>query len=84
MTKSQKFPIFKRFKHFSKLLTNIVKWNIENLKMGPKGKNVLSSSFSEEFIAIFQVKMSQIDTENDKKPKVLQFLSIYAFLLKFK
>ena len=40
--------------------------------------------FSEEFIAIFQVKMSQIDTKNDKKPKVLQFLSIYAFLLKFK
>ena len=41
--------------------------------------------FSEEFIAVFQVKMFQINTENDKNPKSFQyskFLCIFC-LLKF-
>ena len=55
---------------FSKISTNFVDWNVEK---GQKGNNVLSSRLFEEFLAVFQVKMSQIDTENHKKPKVFQF-----------
>ena len=38
--------------------------------------------FSGEFNAVFYVKMSQIDTEIDKKPKIFQFskpLCIFLF-----
>ena len=30
-------------------------------------------SFYEEIIAVFQMKLSQIDTENDKNPKIFHF-----------
>ena len=39
--------------------------------------------FPEEFIAVLQVKMFQIDTENDKKHIFPVFQSFYAFSLKF-
>ena len=38
--------------------------------------------FSEELIAIFLVKLSQIDTENDKNPKVFQFSLSVSFFSK--
>ena len=34
--------------------------------------------YSEEFIAVFAVKMSQIDTEKDKNHKTFQFLTIVS------
>ena len=37
--------------------------------------------FSEEFVAVFIVKMSQIDTEDDKNPKFSNFQSFYAFFV---
>ena len=49
----------------SKFLTNFVDWVFGK---GQQGENVLSSRLSEEFIAVFYVRSSQIDTENDKKP----------------
>ena len=41
--------------------------------------------FSEEFIAVFQVEMSQIDTKNDKNPEVFQcFMHFFQnFMQKF-
>ena len=33
----------------------------------------LPVGFSEEIIAVFQMKKSQIDTENDKNPKIFHF-----------
>ena len=38
--------------------------------------------FSEEFIALFSMKMSQIDTESYKNPKIFRCLKIYAFFPK--
>ena len=35
--------------------------------------------FSEQFFAVFLVTMSQIDTENDKNPKLSNFQSFYTF-----
>ena len=32
--------------------------------------------FNEEIFALFRLKMSQIGTEKDKKPKIVQFLTI--------
>ena len=39
--------------------------------------------FSEEIIAVFHMKKSQIDTENDKIPKIFNFQKVYAFSPKF-
>ena len=39
--------------------------------------------FIEERIPMFQLKMSQIDTENDKKPKSFQFSKISCIFSKF-
>ena len=38
-----------------------------------KGKIFCPVGFSEKYIAVFQIKMSQIDTENDKNPKIFSF-----------
>ena len=35
--------------------------------------------FSEQFFAVFLVTMSQIDTKNDKNPKLSIFQCFYAF-----
>ena len=35
--------------------------------------------FHGNIIAVFQTKMSQIDTENDKKPKLFQFSKFISF-----
>ena len=40
--------------------------------------------FYEEFIVVFSVKMSQIDTENDKNLTFSNFQGFYSFLLKFR
>ena len=32
--------------------------------------------FSEETVAVFEMKMSQVDTENDKIPKTFQFSKV--------
>ena len=39
--------------------------------------------FNEDIIAIFCLKMSQIDTENDKNPKNFQFSKISCIFSKF-
>ena len=39
--------------------------------------------FNEDIIAIFWLKMSQIDTENDKNPKNFQFSKISCNFSKF-
>ena len=46
-------------------------WNIGK---GHKEKMGCPVGFSEEFIAVFLVKVSQIETETDKKPENYQFL----------
>ena len=38
--------------------------------------------FSEEFVAVFVVKLSHFDTENDKEPKIFQYRRFYAFFVK--
>ena len=40
-----------------------------------------SVGFSEDFIAVFLMKMSQIETENAKNPKFSQFQNVYAFFV---
>ena len=67
------FPIFKDFRHFSNFLTDFVDWNVEK---GEQRKILLSSSCYEEFFAFFEMKTSQMDTENDKNPKGFQFSKI--------
>ena len=52
-------------------------WNIENGHM--KGMFCPVDS-SEEFIAVFSVEMSQIDTEKDKIHKTFQFPKILCIL----
>ena len=44
-----------------------------NVLRGQQGKRWLSSNHFQEFIAFFQIKMSQIDTEIDKQLKIFQF-----------
>ena len=70
MTKSQIFPIFERFYAFS---SDIVDWNVKNGKKVNKENLCCPVGFSEELISVFEVKRSQIDTENDKKSKVVLF-----------
>ena len=73
-TKNDKKPkIFK----FSKILcvfsifsTEVVDWSV---KKGQQGKLCCPVGFLEEFIAVFSVKVFQIDTEIDKKPKFSNF-----------
>ena len=65
--KRQKLPNFSIFqsfyKFFVKFLTQSVNWKI--LK-GQQGKSWLSSKLVEKIIAFFKMKMSQIDTKNNK------------------
>ena len=46
---------------------------IGTLKRVNKERMCYPVGFPEEFIVVFQVKMFQIDTENDKKPKMCEF-----------
>ena len=48
----------------------MLKMNNMALTHGPVG-------FSEEIIAVFELKMSQIDTENNKNPKNFQFSMVF-------
>ena len=42
-----------------------------------------SVGFSKDFIAFFKMKMSQIDTEDDKNSKISLFSKILGIFLKF-
>ena len=70
--KTKNFPFFKIFyPFFVKFLTDFVDWNF--LK-GQQRTGYLSSSLSEEFIASFLMKTSQIVTGKDKNPKKFPIL----------
>ena len=60
---------------FSKFLTDFVNWNVEK---GQQGKNVLSSRLFRRVYCCFQVKMSQINTENDKTSNFSKFLCMFC------
>ena len=64
------------FPNFSRSL-----W-IGTLKRINKEKMCCPVGFFEVLFTVFQVTMSQIDTENDKKPKFSNFQSFYAFFVK--
>ena len=60
-------------------MADFVKWNVQRVD---KKRMRCSLGLAEEFTAVFQVKMSQINTEEDKKPKIFQnskFLCIFCF-----
>ena len=64
------FSFFKDFfAFFVKVLTEFMNWN--------------PVVFYEELIAMFWMKMSQIDTENDKNPENFQFPKISCHFSKF-
>ena len=60
----------------SKYSIDFVDKNVEMLNMALIRRPV---GFSEEIIAVFKMKKSQIDTENDKNPKIFLFQSFHAF-----
>ena len=56
---------------FSKVSLDIIDCNVEK---GQQWKKMCCPvGFLEELITVFQVTMSQIDTEIDKNPKIFQF-----------
>ena len=69
--KTQNFSIFKDFIHFFPHFRQTL-W-IGTLKRVNKEKMCCPTSFSDEFIAVFLVKMSQIITETYKNPKTFQY-----------
>ena len=71
MTKIPTFSNIQIFMHFlSEFLTNFVDRNLKRVN-----KETICSpvGFSEKFISVFLVKMSQIDTGNDKNHKTFHF-----------
>ena len=56
---------------------------LECFKGSTMKKLVRPVVFNEEILAMFCLKMSQIDTENDKSPKSFQFLKISCIFSKF-
>ena len=68
MTKKSKFSHSKIFMHFFLIFDNLC--GLERLK---SQKNGCPVGASEEFSAVFQVKVSQINTGNGKEPKIFQF-----------
>ena len=52
-----------------------------NVKKGHQEKMRCAVGLSEEFIAGFHVKMSQIDTKNDKKTQFFYFRMFNAFFV---
>ena len=76
MTKITKFSkISKLLYIFSKLSTHFVDWNSSK---GQQRRTVLFSRLFGRVFAVFPEKMSQIDTENDKKDKI--FLNFKVFM----
>ena len=74
MTKTQNFPIFKVFMH---ILSNFRQTSsTTTFKRVNKERMCRPVDFSEEFVAVFIVKMSHIDTENGKNIKIFQFSKI--------
>ena len=70
MTKNQNFFQFSKiFEFFVKFAADFVDRNVLGVQ---QGKGWFQGRLFREFIAIFQVKMSQIDTENDRNPKIFQ------------
>ena len=68
-----------RIIHFSKI-SCIKDWNVERVN---KERMCCPVGFYEEFIAVLLVKVSQIDTENDKSPKIFQFSKCLCIFSKF-
>ena len=67
----QKFPNSKILCSFSpKLSSDFVDWNTEK---NQQERMCCPVGFSEDFIAVFLMKMSRIKTKNAKKPKVFSF-----------
>ena len=62
---------------FFKFSTDFGNW-IGTLKRVDKEKMCCPEGLFEEFIAVFQVKVIQIDTENDKIPKFSKFQRLYT------
>ena len=67
ISKVSNFQCFSAF--FPKFATDFVKWNVEE---GHKKKMCCPVGFSKQFIAVYSVILSQIDTDNNKKPKTFQ------------
>ena len=65
---------------FSTFSTNFVDWNVKKVN---NKKICCPVGFSKELNAVFKVKMSKINTENDKKPKNFQFPKFLCILSKF-
>ena len=66
MTKFSKiFPILKALSFFSEFLTDFLDWNTGEVQ---QERNVLSNRLFRTYHPVISVKMSQIATENDKKP----------------
>ena len=68
------FQFSKILCNFSQFSTDFVDWNVK--KFNKERMSCRPGGFFEEFIAVFQVTMSQIDTENDKNLKVFKFSKI--------
>ena len=81
MRKFDNIPVFLRFNAiFVNFSIDIVDQNVEN---DQQGTNTLFNRLFQELIAVFQIKVSQIDTENDKKPKTFHFSIFFAIFVKF-
>ena len=68
--------------HFSKFLRNF-RQIFDRLRGSTRKKSGCPEVFSEEYIAFFTMKMSQIDTEKAKVPNFLNFKKFYAFIPNF-
>ena len=85
LTKNPKFSSFQSFYAiFVKFSIDFVDWNDGMLKTVIKVRICCPVVSYEEITVVFKLKKSQIGTEIDKKPKILQFLKfLYAIFVKF-
>ena len=61
------FPRF--YAIFARFLADFVDWNVEKRQ---QGNNISQSAFLKSLLQFSQQKLSQIGTENDKKPIFFQ------------
>ena len=65
-----------------KISTDFVDWNVEK---GQQGKTLLSSKiFRRVYCSFLNEKCLKLTLKMTKNPKVFNFQSLYAFLLKFR
>ena len=84
LKKIPNFSIFQRFYAIlsPKLSTDFVDWNVETSQ---QGKICCPAGFSEDFLAVFLVKMSQKEFKNAKKTQNFPIFKLFMhFLLKFR